>query len=256
MNVQIFVASHKPYWICPDPIYTPILVGAAERDSFEDEWARDDVAENISQKNPTYCELTALYWAWKNSKADYVGLCHYRRYFAAVMHGEKQLRILGQEHAERLVEKVPIVLPKKRNYVIETNYSQYAHAHHAQDLDVARDILGERWPEYLPAFDAVMRRTSGHRFNMMIMRRDVLDRYCTWLFDVLFELERRLDITGYSANDQRVFGFVAERLLDVWIETEQIGYQELPVVNLENQHWPKKILAFLKRKFFGKGASA
>ena len=65
-----------------------------------------------------------------------------------------------------------------------------------------------------------------------------------------------MDITGYSANDQRVFGFVAERLLDVWIETEQIGYQELPVVNLENQHWPKKILSFLKRKFFGKGASA
>ena len=88
------------------------------------------------------------------------------------------------------------------------------------------------------------------------MRRDLLNSYCEWLFAVLFELENRLDISDYSTNDRRVFGFVSERLLDVWLETNHVNCTELPVVNLESQHWPKKILSFLKRKFIGKAAQA
>ena len=84
----------------------------------------------------------------------------------------------------------------------------------------------------------------------------MLDTYCTWLFDVLFELERRLDISDYSPYDARVFGFVAERLLDVWLgeSSKRMGLHivELPVIHLESQHWPKKALAFLKRKIFPK----
>ena len=87
---------------------------------------------------------------------------------------------------------------------------------------------------------------------MFIMRHDLLDRYCSWLFDILFELKARLDISGYSDYDKRVFGFVAERLLDVWLETNHIQYLELPVLHLESQHWLKKGTAFLKRKFRGR----
>ena len=131
-----------------------------------------------------------------------------------------------------------------------------AHAHHAVDLDETRQVLADRHPEFLPPFDAAMRSTKGHRFNMMVMKRPVLDAYCTWLFDVLFELERRLDISAYSPYDARVFGFVAERLLDVWLgeSAKRMGLRivELPVIHLESQHWPKKAFAFLKRKFFAK----
>ena len=84
---------------------------------------------------------------------------------------------------------------------------------------------------------------------MFIMRRDLLDRYCAWLFDILFELERRLDISGYSTNDQRVFGFVGERLLDVWIEAEGIPYRDVPYMFLERQNWLVKGGRFLLRKF-------
>jgi hypothetical protein len=84
---------------------------------------------------------------------------------------------------------------------------------------------------------------------MMVMHRPLFDNYCTWLFDILFELEKRLNIASYSAYDQRVFGFVAERLLDVYIETKNIQYTELPVLHTESQHWPTKIMRFLKRKF-------
>ena len=109
---------------------------------------------------------------------------------------------------------------------------------HAADLDITREIIAERYPEYLEAFDATMKSTKGHRFNMLVMKRPLLDRYCNWLFDILFELEKRLDISDYSAYDRRVFGFVGERLLDVWIRANDIPYVE-----------PTKIIRFLKRKF-------
>lgn len=149
------------------------------------------------------------------------------------------------------MKKAPVLLPKRRNYFIETNYSQYIHAHHREDLELTRQILTEQFPRYVHAFDAVMGRTSGHRFNMFVMRRDYFEEYCTWLFPVLFELEKRLDISWYSAYDSRVFGFVAERLMDVWIDTEKVPYTELPVVFTDKQNWLKKGNIFLMRKLRG-----
>ena len=93
-----------------------------------------------------------------------------------------------------------------------------------------------------------MQRRSGHRFNMCVMRRDYFDAWCAWLFPVLFEVERRMDITDYDPYNARVFGFVAERLLDVWIETNGYDYRELPVMNTESQHWIRKGTTFVLRK--------
>ena len=93
-----------------------------------------------------------------------------------------------------------------------------------------------------------MKRTVSHRFNMFVMSQEKLCAYCNWLFGILFELEARLDISGYSPYDARVFGFVAERLLDVWIETNGYKYRELPVVNMESQHWLRKGSSFVLRK--------
>ena len=103
--------------------------------------------------------------------------------------------------------------------------------------------------EYVAPYDDYMKKTKGHKFNMLVMKKELLDGYCSWLFDILFELESRLDITDYSAYDKRVYGFVSERLLDVWMITNNIRYKELPVVNMENQHWLKKGMSFLTRKF-------
>ena len=80
--------------------------------------------------------------------------------------------------------------------------------------------------------------------------KELLQHYCTWLFDILFELEKELDISSYSTNDKRVFGFVSERLLDAWLITNNIAYEELDVVYMESQHWLRKGMAFLNRKFF------
>lgn len=236
-DLRILVATHKPYRMPKDADFLPLQVGAAGKPDLG--YVRDDTGDNISVRNANYCELTGLYWAWRNLRCSHLGLVHYRRHFVG-----------SSARIRRLLRTAGVILPTPRNYFIETNYSQYVHAHHAQDLDLTRQIVAERTPDYLAAFDRVMRRRTGHRFNMFVMRKDFADAYCAWLFDILFELEKRLDISAYSVYDARVFGFVSERLLDVWLETNRIAYRELPVHNLESQHWPRKIMSFLRRKFW------
>lgn len=253
MRVAIVVASHKPYWMPEDSIYLPLQVGSVDHATIAG-FQRDDSGEQISTRNPSFCELTGLYWAWKNVDAAYIGLVHYRRHFAGTFHFNKKRRVATREAIERALARADVLLPAKRRYFVETNYSQYIHAHHEQDLTLTRSILEERWPDYLPAWDSVMRHRSGHRFNICVMKKPLLDAYASWLFDVLFTLEQRLDTSGYSGLDARVFGLVSERLLDVWLARNPVRTAELPIVNLEPQHWPKKIVDFLRRKFRRRGA--
>ncbi len=246
-TIAIIVATQNRCRMPEEKIYIPLQVGAEGAPNIG--FLRDDTGENISRKNANYCELTGLYWAWKNLDAGYLGLVQYKRYFAAGKGPDKWKRLATQEDLEKILDETDVILPRKRNYFIETTYSQYAHAHHAVDLDVTRRILSEKYPDYIPAFDCDMKKTAGHKFNMFIMRKDILDAYCEWLFSVLFELEKRLDISGYSPYNARVFGFVAERLLDVFIDTNKIPYKEMPVVTMERQNWIVKGGMFLLRKF-------
>lgn len=257
MNIKIIVATHKNYWMPTDSIYLPVHVGAEGKTDENGQaldlgYTKDNTGDNISGKNSNYCELTGLYWAWKNLDADYIGLAHYRRHFTLKKRGEKNQRPITRSELENLLTKNDVLLPRKRNYFIETNYSQYVHAHHEIDLKTTREIIAEKYLNYLAAYDASMKKTTGHRFNMFIMKRDKFNAYCEWLFDILFELEKRLDISTYNANDSRVFGFVSERLLDPWIETNSIKYKDIPYVFMENQNWLKKGGAFIKRKLKNK----
>lgn len=251
MKTVVIVAAHKPYWMPEDAAYWPLLVGAEGRETPAG-WLRDDTGENISALNPCFCELTGHYWLWKNVDAEIYGLCHYRRYFASALPlDEKQQRILSGEQLHALMQDCDALLPRKRHYWIETNYSQYVHAHHEADLRITREILAQLRPEDLPAWDRVMLRRSGHRFNMFVMRKEPFRDYSAWLFEILFALQQRLDISGYSPRDRRVFGFVGERLLDVWLECNRPSFRECPVINLEPQHWGRKIYSFLRRKYRG-----
>ena len=245
MKVKILVAAHKEYCLPQSDCYLPIQVGAEGKDRLECAVAYDSAGENISTKNSSYCELTAVYWAWKNLEADYYGLCHYRRYFR----GKKG--IAEDSEIIRWIEQGKVILPRRRNYYIETNYSQYIHAHHKQDLDQCRMVMSEMYPDDTPYLDAVMNRTWGHRFNMFIMKKDLFFDYCEWLFGILFELEKRLEISDYSEYDSRVFGFVAERLMDIYMESHDIGYMEIPVFETEKTKWIPKATAFLMRKIKG-----
>ena len=250
MKVTVVVAAHKPYAMPADPLYLPLHVGAEGKEPFG--FAGDNTGEHISAKNPTFCELTGLYWAWKNLDADYIGLAHYRRHFGGRGKGDPLSRVLTEAEAVRLLEGKDGLLPKKRNYYIETLYSHYAHTMHVEPLDVTGEIIRERYPAYVEAFERLKSRRSAHMFNMLILRRDHLDAYCTWLFDILFELERRVDTTAYDAFHGRFFGRVSELLLDVWLSEQHLDLVEVPVIGMEKTNWLKKGGSFLMAKFFGK----
>lgn len=252
MDIKIIVAAHKKALMPADECYLPLHVGREGKQGLG--YTADNTGDNISARNPSFCELTGVYWAWKNLKADYVGLVHYRRIFAHrysfSLEGRRK-QIFSRSDYEGLLSKADVILPRKRHYYIETTRSQYEHAHNPHDLAVLEQIIRERHPESVEAFAKVMGQTSGHRFNMFVMRRDMFDDYCAWMFDILMELERRIDISSYNKYNARVFGFIGERLLDVWIETRGVSYVEQRVLFLERQNWAKKIYEFFKRKVKG-----
>lgn len=251
MNLKVLVATHKAYWMPKDDVYLPLHVGREGKQDLG--FIGDNTGENISLKNPNFCELTGLYWAWKNLKCDYIGLCHYRRYFCAGRHGSdvesKHKAIFHRDNYERLLQQYDVILPKKRNYYIETVRSQYEHAHNKRDLDEIEKIISVKHPEYSTAFAIVMSRTTLYILNMFAMKKQLFDEYCAWLFDILFELEKRIDIREYDAYQARVFGFLSERLFNVWLERQNLRVSEVEIINLEPVIWFYKITNFLKRKF-------
>lgn len=252
MDIKILVATHKQYWMPDDNVYLPIHVGREGKADLG--YVGDNTGDNISAKNANYCELTGLYWAWKNLKCDYIGLCHYRRYFASKnLHTnnteKKKAVILHRTDYEKLLQEYDVILPVKRNYYIETVRSQYEHAHNKRDLDEVERIVVELYPEYSEAFTKVMGRTKLYILNMFVMNKALFDEYCSWLFSILLELEKRINITNYNKYEARVFGFISERLFNVWLEKQQLNVKAVPVINLEKVIWVSKICKFLRRKY-------
>ncbi len=252
MDIKIIVAAHKKAEMPSDPCYLPLHVGKAGKESIG--YTGDDTGDNISAKNPSFCELTGIYWAWKNLKADYVGLVHYRRLFVNGYPQSEQTKMmaaLGQSDFERLLEKADVVMPDKQYYVIETNQSHYDHAHYRRDLLVTIEVLKEMYPDAAEACDKVMNRRSAHMFNIFVMKRDKFDDYCNFMFPLLFEVEKRIDISAYNAFEARVFGRLSEILMDVWLEWRNVKYVEQRITFVGNMNWPSKIYSFLKGKIIG-----
>ena len=247
-DIKIIVAAHKKYQMPKENIYIPLQVGAEGKEDLG--YKKDNEGENISEKNAYYCELTGIYWAWKNLKNDYIGLVHYRRYFSKSKN--KFENILNREEIENILDNVDVVLPKKRNYYIENLYSHYEHTMYIEPLDEAGKIIEEKYPRYMEEFNKLKKRTSAHMFNMFIMKKNILDEYCKWLFDILYELEKRCDPKQYDQFHARYLGRISELLLDVWINTNNVKYEEIKVIDMENVNWIKKGKAFLIAKFTGK----
>lgn len=257
-NVKIIIAVHKKYQMPMDSMYLPVHVGAVGKESIG--YQRDDEGDNISDLNPYFCELTGLYWAWKNLDADYIGLVHYRRHFTMHPHAKDLWNaVLKENEIKNDFKKIKVFVPYKRRYYIETLYSHYAHTHYISQLDETKKVIKERCPEYVEAFDKVMKRRWGYMFNMMIMKWTLFDSYCIWLFDILFELRNKLGEDGLTAFHSRYYGRISEIIFNVWLEQKvkdgtlkESEIKELPFIHMEKINWWKKGTAFLKAKFVGK----
>ena len=189
--------------------------------------------------------------------AEYIGLAHYRRHFTKCKKIPKNKEqkfdiLLTQAEADKLLNDSDVIVPKLRNYYIENLYKHYEHTMYVEPLDETGRIIKEKYPEYYEEFNKLHKRKSAHMFNMFIMKKDVLNEYCIWLFDILFELEKRIDNSKYDTFHSRFYGRISELLLDVWLEKNKIKYNEVKVIDMENINWLKKGTSFLKAKFTGK----
>lgn len=256
-RITIAVATHKAYRMPEDPMYLPLHVGTALHPDILTEMTGDNTGDNISDRNGYYSELTGLYWLWKNCNADYKGLVHYRRHLGSTHFAQRHAhdrfdRIIRTDEMREILHHSDIVVAKRRNYYIETVRSHYAHTFHIEQFDKCRNVLLDLCPDYVPAWDHLMESRSAHIFNMFVMKHDLFDAYCAWMFPILFELEKRLPPAQYDAFDARYLGRVSERLLDPWLATNKYMFTELPTVSPEPVDWIKKGTGFLLAKFVGK----
>ena len=248
-NIKIFICAHKEVPLPQHPYFLPIQAGAALHDAISG-YQSDNEGDNISIKNPHFCELTCHYWAWKNLKnVDIIGLNHYRRYFDfqrkwPQFSAEKRFisteSFLSHEYhfpdLERLLQKYDIILPIARHWRV-SNTQQYANYHIAKDWEMLRQIIKERSPQYIPAFEKTMDHSNKSvGYNMFITNWNHFDAYSEWLFDILFEVERRVPPID-DPIQSRIYGYMSERLINVFCEHHHLDIKHIPLIMpLDNYH--------------------
>ena len=233
MDLKIFVATHKKVNLSLLNCYEMVQVGSDLNELLP--YTKDNTGDNISNKNKNFCELTLLYWMWKNTKYDIEGLVHYRRFF--YKHG----KIINADQIEKYLNKYDAILPQKKIIHFSNVKKEYCKYHFEKDYDLCRKVLGQLYPEYVKAFDKVSNSKSFYTYNMIITKKEILDKYCDWLFSILFELEKKIDLSSYDNYNQRLYGFLSERLLNVWIIHNNITVLELPVYNSEKNFFIQKV---------------
>lgn len=207
-KIKILVASHKPDKVYKDEVYTPIHVGRAISQYKEEmsDMIGDDTGDNISAKNKSYCELTALYWAWKNLKdVEYMGLAHYRRYFET-------------KFTNKIIDSVfmncDVVLSKP--YLLDTlMWNKLSRSLAQEDVVIFFKCLRKLFPEYEQSALKYLFDFNDIAFNMCIMKKDVFNNYCTFLFSILGECEKYMKPLPYTCLSRRL-GYISEYLLPIY----------------------------------------
>ncbi|MGN0240807.1 MAG: DUF4422 domain-containing protein [Candidatus Weimeria sp.] len=222
MDTRIYEITHKEFPKPDLPEYIRLQAGAALHEDLG--YVPDNIGDNISEKNPNYCELTGIYWLWKNVSCDIIGICHYRRYF--FYNGD----FLRKEDIESILKDYDVILPRSYHIESASVYDFYKEYHHIEDLDTVREIISELYPDYLDSFDLCMRTGLINPLNMLVAGKTTFDRYCEWLFSILSEAEKKIDISGYDEYQSRIFGFLAERLTKVFFIHNSYRIKECEII--------------------------
>lgn len=228
MDTKIFVMTHKKVDEVEDGLHYLMQVGKAGKEDYG--YFGDDTGDNISLKNQTYCELTGIYWLWKNYTCDIIGICHYRRFFF------KDEKLIDKSYIEGLIDKYPIIIPNSSCVKEVSVYKDYQKKHYNRDLDMCREVICEICQQYTEAFDFCMQGILMNPGNMWITKKSIFDQYCEWLFSILFEVEKRIDIASYDEYQKRVMGFLSERLFRVWIymQPEKITEEKVKLTEIDD----------------------
>jgi len=207
-KIKILVACHKPGAVYSDDVYTPIHVGRAVS-PFKDVMGNmigDDTGDNLSEKNPMYCELTAQYWAWKNLKdVEYIGFCHYRRFF--------DFCINAQNVDDVFRKKDVILLDYPERSIIEKTLLRYVAL---EDVTIFLMVLKNKYPEYEQTTLDYLWGNQFYPNNMLICKKTLFDEYARWIFDILIECERYMKTSGYTRG-MRTLAYLGEFFMPVYM---------------------------------------
>lgn len=251
MKNLIMVVTHKEEKLINNELYRPIAVGSLCNNEKLTGYLKDNVGDNISSKNSSYCELTALYWVWKNYMTgfDNIGLCHYRRYFTATaFHGKRFY--LNNRLLTKYMKEFDVILPKPFEFKITVDKVYYElGCGKLHDLEILGQTISEIYPDYYEDFKEILKRKQLSYCNMFVLSSPNLSAYCEWLFHILNCLESKIDISNYNQQERRVFGYLSEILLNVWVQHNNLKIKYLNIAFSEKQLF-KRIHRKI-RKFFG-----
>lgn len=243
MKIRIYTMTHKKFEVPSDPLYQPLHVGHANSEHLG--YQGDDTGEHISEKNCYYSELTGLYWVWKNCKdVDYVGTCHYRRYLL----NENEQVFTGAEYKALLQEYD--LITTKRVKLNNSYHFGFSANHNIKALDMTGTVIQELYPEYYETFIRLVNGTETYFGNMFVTSKALYDAYAEWLFTIFFEVEKRIELeTGEDAYHKRVFGFISEFLLLVWVTVQGLKVYECKVGMLGEKAETKEMKECLAEYF-------
>ncbi len=209
-NVKLFVVSHKKLLSELYKDRTIIYVGKNGEKFKEENDYVDSTLDNISSLNYSYCELTAMYWIYKNVDCDIVGLEHYRRLYKSIF-----LRIRSKKYFIKKLKKYDIILPQRypTPKKVKTLMMKY---HGKESYPLLEEAISKMCPDYLDSFHKCMNKRYANYFNVLVTRKEIFDQYAEFLFKVLdYVFEKAKDIKEININ--RYIGFLAERLINTFI---------------------------------------
>lgn len=228
---MIYVATHKRFDLPQLYNYRILQVGAEGKEDLG--YIKDNSGCNISVKNPNYCELTGLYWIWLNCDDEYKGLVHYRRYFGKCNLSNSIEKIYNYDELVDFLNNRDIVLPYIETFKQNAKDELLIKCCTPEIFSKLRVVISIKYPNYLDEFDLYFSQKKSVLFNMMFCKRDIFDSYCEWLFNILFELEKFVDLKSLNNYQKRLYGFLSERLLNIWVGKNKLRVKNLPIVNTE-----------------------
>ena len=246
MNMKIFTMTHKKFELPKDPLYVPLHVGHACAQELG--YQGDDTGENISDLNCYYSELTGFYWIWKNcDDLDYVGTCHYRRYLI-----NEQEKIFTRQEYESLLKHYDLITTR-RVLLNHSYYVGFSANHNRSALDLTGQVIREKYPQYYETFERLVNGPETYFGNILVTSKKLFDEYAQWLFSIFFEVQNRMNMeTGEDDYHKRVFGFISEFLLLVWVTRKQLTVYECKVGMLgekaETKELKEKLAEYFLRK--------
>ena len=294
-SIKILVGYHKPAVLLKDDILTPIHLGRAlateaskdgamsQRDYqwMLDNMIGDDTGDNISKENRKYCELTALYWAWKNydklGNPDYIGFMHYRRHFIlnekAKLPKKRYLnqlptypsitqRYLKETGLKNITSyfKGEIILPdfiyvNKIYPTITSNIQSFCNYAKIPDFFEEMVKIVSQKKQYKEIAENITRDNKMFSFNMFILPKKYFFQYCSFLFDVCFQLDRHFkDFTSQNTEHLRQIAWTSEFISTIFFEELLQKYSSvrlIPVSYIANTD-PLNNLRLLKYKILYK----